>query len=154
MATSDTGRIETLLDPIVTSLDLDLEGVEVRGKAEHRRLLVSVDCEGGAGIDEITKATRAISAALDESDVMGQTRYTLEVATRGVDQPLTLPRHWRRNAGRVVAVDLVDGERFEARISASDEDAVDLSIRGDVTRFPYDEITKAVVQVELNRKDV
>ncbi|MBA4608657.1 ribosome maturation factor RimP [Aeromicrobium sp. Marseille-Q0843] len=154
MTTSPTDRISSLLEPVVTALGLDLDEVELLGKNENRRLLVAVDRDGGVDIDTIAQVTRAVSAALDESDVMGESRYTLEVASRGVDRPLLEPRHWRRNAGRVVAVELVDGERFEARIRASDDTGVDLAVKGDTTRFPYDEIVKAVVQIELNRKDV
>ncbi|GEO89922.1 ribosome maturation factor RimP [Aeromicrobium flavum] len=154
MTTPIIDRISSLLEPVTSSLGLDLDEVELVGKAERRRLLIAVDRDGGVGIDQVAEATRAISAALDESDVMGESPYTLEVASRGVDRPLVSPRHWRRNAGRVVAVELVDGERFEARIRASDDAGVDLAIQGEVTRFPYDEIVKAVVQIELNRKDV
>ncbi|MCL3837452.1 ribosome maturation factor RimP [Aeromicrobium duanguangcaii] len=154
MTTPIIDRISSLLEPVTASLGLDLEEVELLGKDERRRLLVAVDRDGGVGIDQVAEATRAISAVLDESDVMGEGRYTLEVASRGVDRPLVEPRHWRRNAGRLVAVELTDGERFEARIGASDDNGVDLAISGDTTRFPYDEIVKAVVQIELNRKDV
>jgi ribosome maturation factor RimP len=154
MTTTIISRISSLLEPVTASLGLDLDEVELLGKAEHRRLLIAVDRDGGVGIDEVAQATRAISAVLDESDVMGEAAYTLEVASRGVDRPLLSPRHWRRNAGRVVAVELVDGERFEARIRSSDDAGVDLAIKGETTRFPYDEIVKAVVQIELNRKDV
>ncbi|MBC9224756.1 ribosome maturation factor RimP [Aeromicrobium sp. 636] len=154
MTTPIIDRISSLLEPVTASLGLDLEEVELLGKDERRRLLVAVDRDGGVGIDQVAEATRAISAVLDESDVMGEGRYTLEVASRGVDRPLVEPRHWRRNAGRLVAVELTDGERFEARIGSSDDSGVELSISGDTTRFPYDEIVKAVVQIELNRKDV
>ena len=154
MTTPIIDRISSLLEPVIAELGLDLEEVELLGKDERRRLLVAVDRDGGVGIDQVAEATRAISAVLDESDVMGEGRYTLEVASRGVDRPLVEPRHWRRNAGRLVAVELTDGERFEARIGTSDDSGVDLAISGDTTRFPYDEIVKAVVQIELNRKDV
>lgn len=154
MTSTTTGQISSLLEPVTTSLGLDLEEVELQGQADHRRLLIAVDRDGGADIDLIAKATRAISATLDESDVMGNGRYTLEVASRGVDRPLIAARHWRRNAGRVVAVELTDGERFEARIGRSDDEGVDLAVKGQTTTFPYDEIVKAVVQIELNRKDV
>ena len=154
MTTTITGRISSLLEPVASSLGLDLDEVELRGKGERRTLMIAVDRDGGVGIDQVAEATRAISAALDQSDVMGESRYTLEVASRGVDRPLLLPRHWRRNTGRAVAVDLTEGERFEARIGDSDETGVDLVIKGDTIRYPYDEIAKAVVQIELNRKDV
>jgi ribosome maturation factor RimP len=35
---------------------------------------------------------------------MGRTPYVLEVTSPGVDRPLTEPRHWRRNIGRLVTV--------------------------------------------------
>lgn len=153
MTTSTPDRISSLLEPVTASLGLDLDEVELTGKSQ-RRLLIAVDRDGGVDIDTIAEATRAISAALDDSDVMGEQPYTLEVASRGVDRPLVAPRHWRRNAGRVVAVELTDAERFEARIGDSDDEGVDLLVKGEATRFPYDEIVKAVVQIELNRKDV
>ena len=31
------------------------------------------------------------------------------MTSRGVDRPLTLPRHWRRNRARLVKVTLADG---------------------------------------------
>ena len=60
-------------------------------------------------LDDVADATRAVSDVLDGSDVMGEMPYTLEVTSRGVDRPLTLPRHWRRNADRLVKVTLDDG---------------------------------------------
>lgn len=149
-----TDQITALVDPVVTSLGLDLEAVELRGQGKGRRLLIALDAEGGVGIDAIAEATRAISAELDASDVMGEAPYTLEVASRGTDRPLTLARHWRRNVGRLVAVDLTDGERFEARIGDSDQTGVDLRVKGSTIRYAYDDIVRAVVQIELSRKDV
>lgn len=147
-------RVSEAIAPLVSAAGLDLEAVEVHGKGAHRRLLVAVDRDGGVDLDTIAAATREISAALDATDIMGDAPYTLEVASRGVDRPLAAPRHWRRAAGRLVAVDLTDGERFEARIGDSDETGVDLRVRDRSTRFGYDEIRRAVVQIELNRKDV
>src|SRR3712207_7985666 len=40
-----------------------------------------------------------ISAALDSSDAVGDSAYTLEVSTRGIGRPLERPAHWRRNRG-------------------------------------------------------
>ncbi len=154
MTSTITTGVQALLEPTITALGLDLEDVELVGKAANRRLLISVDKDGGVGIDEIAKATRAVSALLDESDLLGEDRYTLEVASRGVDRPLTAPRHWQRNIGRLVAVELVDGERFELRIESADDTGANLASKDQTTRFEYDEIVKAVVQIELNRKDV
>lgn len=146
--------IAAVIEPIVRELGFDVEALEVKGSGNHRVLLVAVDSDAGVGIDEITAVTRALAPALDNTDAMGNERYTLEVTTRGIDRPLTEARHWRRNRGRVVAIELTDTERFEARIGSSDSEGVDLEIRGETTRFPYTDIANAVIQVELNRKDV
>ena len=58
-----------------------------------------------------------VSRVLDESDVMGEQPYTLEVASPGVDRPLTHPRHWRRNHDRLVEVRLADGTTVTGRIA-------------------------------------
>ena len=58
--------------------------------AGRRRLLrVVVDGDGGPGLDDIAELSRSLSAELDSSGVMGETAYTLEVSSPGVDRPLT-----------------------------------------------------------------
>jgi ribosome maturation factor RimP len=83
---------------------------------------------------------------------MGETAYTLEVTSRGVDRPLTEPRHWRRNHDRLVKATLDDGSQLTGRIGASDDTGVSLDVSGIDRRLAYERIAKALVQVEFNRK--
>ena len=91
-------RIEAELDDPLRALGLDIEAVEITPAGKRRILRVAVDKDGGVTLDDVAEATREVNRVLDESDVMGEQPYTLEVTSRGVDRPLTLPRHWRRNA--------------------------------------------------------
>lgn len=142
-----------LIDPVVTDLGLDLEAVELTGQGPHRVLLVAVDADGGVGIDAIAAATRAINSVLDDDPVadavLGKAPYTLEVSSRGAHRPLTLPRHWRRNVGRLVAVVGTDSERFEARIISADDEGVELRDKTGTFSIAYAEIETAKIQVEL-----
>lgn len=148
-----TDSLEALVETTVSALGLDLEAVELTPAGNKRVLLIAVDRDGGVGIDHITDATRALSEVLDASDIMGQQPYTLEVTSRGVDRPLTLPRHWRRNEGRLVRIRLADDDSsIDGRIGASDETGVELVGRT-TTRYTYDQIISALVQIELNRTD-
>ena len=145
-------RVEAqILDPQL-SLGLDVEAVELSAAGKRRVLRVAVDKDGGVTLDDVAEATGEVSRVLDESDVMGEMPYLLEVTSRGVDRPLTLPRHWRRNADRLVKVTLADGEQVTGRIGDSDDDGVDLDVDGQTRRVPYTDLTKALVQVEFNRK--
>ncbi len=148
-----TDSLETLVETTVSSLGLDLEALELTPAGNKRVLRVAVDRDGGVGIDHITDATRALSEVLDSSDIMGEQPYTLEVTSRGVDRPLTLPRHWGRNEGRLVRIRLADDDSsLDGRIGASDDTGVEIVGRT-TTRFTYDQITSALVQIELNRTD-
>jgi ribosome maturation factor RimP len=145
-------RIEAeLVDPLRMS-GFDVEAVEVTPAGKRRVLRVAVDKDGGVTLDDVADATREVSRVLDESDVMGEMPYTLEVTSRGVDRPLTLPRHWRRNADRLVRATLTDGTDLTGRIVASDDTAATLDVDGQEREVAYADVAKALVQIEFNRK--
>jgi ribosome maturation factor RimP len=144
-------RIEAELLGPLSALGLDVEAVEITPAGKRRVLRVAVDKDGGVNLDDIAGATREVSSVLDESDVMGEHPYTLEVTSRGVDRPLTLPRHWRRNETRLVKVALVEGGEVEGRITSSTDEAVTLDVDGSDREVAYADIAKARVQIEFNR---
>jgi ribosome maturation factor RimP len=148
----DSSRITEALGQPLSALALDLEAVELTPGGKKRVLRVAVDKDGGVTLDDIAEATRAVSEELDSGDLMGEQAYTLEVTSRGVDRPLTAPRHWRRNHDRLVKVDLTDGSQVTGRVGDSDDDGVTLDVSGAERRFAYAEVAKALVQIEFNRK--
>jgi ribosome maturation factor RimP len=141
-----------LTDPL-SAVGLDVEAVELTPAGKRRLLRVAVDKDGGVTLDDIAQAAREVSRALDASDVMGERPYTLEVTSPGTDRPLTLPRHWRRNQGRLVKVACREGEGFTGRIvRAGDESAV-VAVDGNEREVAFETIAKARVQIEFNRKE-
>ncbi len=153
MTGNDTTK-ERIADELVNplaALGLDVEAVEISPAGKRRILRVAVDKDGGVTLDDVAEATREIDRVLEESDVMGEQPYTLEVTSRGVDRPLTLPRHWRRNAARLVKVTPAAGEVYTGRILESTDEGVTLDVAGKKRTVAYTDITKALVQVEFNR---
>jgi ribosome maturation factor RimP len=148
-----TDRLAGLLAGPIEALGLDLEAVDLSRAGKRSVLRVAVDKDGGVDLDDIAAATGEVSRVLDESDVMGSSPYTLEVSSPGVDRPLTLPRHWRRNAGRLVKVTLVDGGEVTGRIVAGDESGADLDVDGAGQRVDFADVAKARVQIEFKRPD-
>ncbi|MCX6397715.1 MAG: ribosome maturation factor RimP [Propionibacteriales bacterium] len=150
-----TDRLAGVLSGPLEALGLDLEGIDLSKAGKRSVLRVAVDKDGGVSMDDIAEATKAVSAVLDDSDLMGANAFTLEVTSPGVDRPLTLPRHWRRNATRLVKVNLGDGDPVEGRIVDSDEDGVTLDVAGSpegAVRLAYGDITKAKIQIEFKRE--
>ena len=152
--------IEQLLVSPLASLGLDLEAVEVSSAGRRRVVRVAVDADGGVDMDDVADASREVSRLMDEHEPLGEQPYTLEVTSRGVDRPLTMPRHWRRNTGRLVKIVRTGDEPpVTGRIVDHDEAAeggVRLEVPGNdagPVEVAYADVAKALVQVELNRKE-
>jgi ribosome maturation factor RimP len=143
---------EVLTAPLAAS-GLDVEAIELTPAGRRRLLRVAVDKDGGVTMDDIADATREVSRLLDESDVMGEHPYTLEVTSPGTDRPLTLPRHWRRNHSRLVKVTTTDGASLTGRVRDSDEKCATLDVDGAERVVAFDEVAKARIQIEFNRKE-
>lgn len=148
--------IEAVVAPVLEGFGLELDALEVvpAGKRRVVRLVVDGDGPKGRGplLDDIASASQAVSAALDGSDAMGQAAYTLEVSSRGVSRPLSEEKHWRRNRSRLVKVTLSDGTEVTGRVVGAGPDAARLEVAGQTREVAYAEVSKALVQVELNRR--
>jgi ribosome maturation factor RimP len=153
----DADRLARLLTPVAAGMGLDLDGVRVTSAGRRRLLRIVVDADGGVSLDDIALVSRDFSAELDAAGVMGETPYTLEVSSPGVDRPLREPRHWRRAAGRLVSVPLVSPQAgpavLEGRIISAGQDRVILDIAGAVREFGYGELGAGRIQVEFARLD-
>lgn len=162
------GSLAELVAPAVEAAGMYFESVTVAGEPGHRSLQVVVDRpEGTAGLDldDVAAVATAVSEALDAAGdhlpELGSEPYQLEVSSPGVSRPLTEPRHWRRNVGRMVTVSL-GGQEVTARIREADESGVVLvPVRagakkgmpakvGEPERHAYDRLGPGRVQVELS----
>ena len=154
MSTDQTrDQLAGVLTAPLVAVGLDLEAVELTAAGKRRMLRVAIDKDGGVTMDDIAVATKEVSRVLDETDVMGEHPYTLEVTSPGTDRPLTLPRHWRRNLGRLVKVTGEDGESFIGRITATDEERATVDIDGQEREIGYADVSKARIEIEFKRKE-
>jgi ribosome maturation factor RimP len=145
-------RLAGVITSPLAAAGLDVEAIELTPAGKRRLLRVAVDKDGGVTLDDIAEATKEVSRLLDDSDVMGEQSYTLEVTSPGTDRPLTLPRHWRRNEGRLVKVTRTDGTTLVGRVGSSDDEGVSLDVDGTPQQLGYDTVAKAKVEIEFNRR--
>jgi ribosome maturation factor RimP len=159
MSTTQSERLRGLLEPLVSAAELDLEEIEVSRAGRRRMLRITVDSEEGVELDACAELSRAISEKLDETDAMGEGEYVLEVSSPGADRPLTERRHFVRATGRLVKLQLKEGGDLVARLLTVDDEGLDLEVPGVKGRKPtarrvaFDDIVKARVEIEFNRKD-
>lgn len=145
-------RLSQLLGPVVAAAGHDLEELSVTPAGRRSVVRVLVDKDGGTSLDDVAEVSRALSDALDDVDarepgLLGGA-YVLEVSSPGVDRPLTSPRHWRRQVGRLVTATLADGTSTTGRLTGATDVEVQLGDR----RLLIGEVVRGQVQVEFDRQ--
>ncbi|MEU3062531.1 ribosome maturation factor RimP [Streptomyces subrutilus] len=159
MSTTQSDRLRALLEPLVAAKGLDLEEIELSKAGKRRMLRITVDSDEGVELDACAELSREVSDRLDESDVMGEDEYVLEVGSPGADRPLTEHRHYVRATGRLVKFQLAEDGELIARILGVDDEGLDLEVPGvkgrkaTARRIAFTDIAKARVEIEFNRKD-
>lgn len=166
--------VRDVIAPVLARLQLQLDDVAVSTAGSRRLLRVVVDLSDeaveealagvgsapvpGLALDAVADASRAVSQALDESDVMGDKAYVLEVTTPGVERALTTPAHFRRNLRRRVTVTLADGSQPTGRLESAD-DELTLRVEGpkkgmtSTRKYAWADVVRGVVQVDFTRID-
>ena len=135
-------RVRELVTAVVEAESADLYDVEHNGGV----LRVLVDVEGGIGIDDLKRISRAVSRRLDETDPMPG-RYTLEVSSPGLERPLRTPGHFRRAVGESIKVKTVPtpegARRLAGTLLNADDGGFDIETDEAQCRLRYDEVSKA-----------
>lgn len=152
-----TQAITDLISPAVSEAGFFLEEVQIASPGSHRIITCVVDGQTPLNLDQVTVASRLISELLDTAEFMGETAFTLEVTSPGVDRPLTHPRHWIKNLTRLIKVTLLDGSTAIGRLTEFNESNAILveNIKGRIKEhsIAFADIKRAVVEIEFNRKE-
>ena len=167
----DNVRITELLQPYLKDDRLYIVDIQVVGRQGGRlKVTILLDSDTGITIDECADISRRLGGQLDEMNFFGESPFTLEVSSPGVDFPLGFPRQYRRNTGRQLLVALADGTTERGLLENADDAQILLNIvpekrsktkqkkdveagivvRSGPTSIPYVDIKKATVEITFN----
>ncbi|KRE77515.1 ribosome maturation factor RimP [Arthrobacter sp. Soil763] len=161
-------RLYALLAPAVQANRLFLEDVSIHIAGANRVVHVVVDLPqeetGGVSLDVIAEISKTLSDILDNDPSTDSRPYDLEVSSPGVGRPLTEERHWHRARGRMVTVNVIQGENVTGRIQSVDDGGVtlvpELAVKkgmkpkqGEPVKLPFDRIRSGKVEIEFSHLD-
>jgi len=150
-------QVSEFITPALHQAGYFLEDVNIVSPGQHRIVTVIVDGATALNLDQVTVASKLVSELLDEATFLGDTPFTLEVTSPGVDRPLTLPRHFAKNVDRLLKVTRTDGQVITGRILSNSESDVTLTViekkETKEVSISFTDIKRAQVEIEFNRKD-
>ena len=116
-----------------------------RGGATVQIMAERLDRQGMT-VEDCADSSRSVSAILDVEDPI-RGAYTLEVSSPGIDRPLTRLEHFARFLSFDARVEtrfpLNVRKRFRGPITCTSDTSVFLSVDGEETEIPMDEIGSA-----------
>jgi ribosome maturation factor RimP len=139
-------QLQALIEPVVSSLDCELWGLEYLTQGKYTTLRLYIDAREGVTLEDCEKVSRQVSAVMDVEDPIDG-EYTLEVSSPGLDRPLYTLEHYSRYIGEMVNLRLRlarDGRRkFKGKILAVEGDQVRVAVDDKEYLLAIDAIDKA-----------
>ena len=110
------------------------------------QIMVERISDGGCGIEDCERVSRAISALMDVHDpIAGE--YDLEVSSPGIDRPLVRLEDFQRYVGHEAKMEtarMIDGrKRWRGEIAGVEGDAVLITLDTGPARLPFSELSEA-----------
>lgn len=118
---------------------------------------IFVDADNGINIDKCVRITRAMNKIFEEDAWYPDGNFSLEVSSPGVDEPLLLPRQYKKNVGRTVEVVLLDGSILLGKMTDANEVGILLEYKEGKNKkavqinkvLSFEEIKQVVVQISF-----
>lgn len=114
-------RVENIInqalekEPGLFLIDLKISG--------DNQIQVIIDGDEGVRVEDCVSVSREIENHLDREEA----DFSLTVMSAGLSEPLQLPRQFRKNIGRDLKVETINGERYKGNLAAADEESCKLT---------------------------
>ncbi len=110
--------VKQIEDLILDKLEEDGVFVVDLAVSPSNKISVTLDSEKGIPISYCVDISRLIEHNLDRD----KEDFALEVSTAGLDQPLKMPRQYKKNIGREVEVLTNEDEKLKGKLTAADDE--------------------------------
>jgi len=115
--------ISGLTEECLAQTETDGFLVEVRLRPGNK-IQVFLDADNGISLGNCTKLNRCLYPKLEASDLFEPGNFELEVSSPGLDEPLKLPRQYKKNIGRAVEVIMKDGQKIAGKLLEAGEASI------------------------------
>jgi ribosome maturation factor RimP len=152
----DKKKIEKIISGQIEGSDIFVVDLQIK---PGNRIHVYLDHPDGINIETCVAYSRLIESNLDrETD-----DFELQVSSPGLDQPFKVIEQYKKNLGHSVKIITTRGEKFKGKITAVDENGIDMDAEVKVAnpegkkkktelqskRLDFNEIKSAVVNLEF-----
>ena len=143
--------VQTVTEPLLSARGIELVELTYRPQGRQHMLQLLVQTPAGITLEQCAELNRALSYALDTAGLLEEP-YVLEVASPGLDRPLTTRRDFERAAGQLITAELQEpfsGQRqMVGRVVSAEASTVTLeTARWGTVTLPLANIARATMKL-------
>ena len=139
-----------LLSPVLDQEGIEFVDVEFQGEGTAKTIRFLIYKPGGITVKDCQQVSRTLHPILEVHGLI-DSQVTLEVASPGIDRPLTTEADFRRNIGRAVQIETTSATGESLKLSGTVEDVKDgivcLDESGKITELQISTIIRAQIQL-------
>lgn len=145
-------RIADFVEQSIDNEELFLVEVALKGNIGNQKIQVYIDGDSLVDIGECSRISRKLSDLLEEEDIFGG-KYTIEVSSPGVSNPLKFIRQYPKHIGRDLQIETKEKKKINGELTEVLDDEICISVSSkkntEVVKLSFSEIEKAKVQVKF-----
>lgn len=144
-------EVEAIVAEIVAKENLKLVGVTISGSSFKPVIQVYADLEVGyISVGQCLIVGKKLKLILSEASWCPE-NFSLEVSSPGVSAPLTEIWQFKKNIGKLISHQDVDGTNFEGRIvSTVGDNIIQLDIDGEVKELTLQNLIGSTIVLEFS----
>ncbi|MFN1834012.1 ribosome maturation factor RimP [Balneola sp. MJW-20] len=110
-------KISELVAPLAEEKGMFLVDIDIKSGNKMTEVWIYLDAEDrGVNLDECADVSRELGFLLDAHETMTN-KYRLNVSSPGLSRPLSDPRQYPKNIGRVAKVKYKEGDTYEKTVA-------------------------------------
>ena len=133
--------------------------VDVTWSKKTNKLEVFIESDNDLTLGNVQKISRKMEEAIDQTGILGEA-YRLDVSSPGIDRPLKLKRQYTKNVGRVVSIELQDGNVLVGKLNSVAEKHIRIAPEtpgyknrkptyGEAVEIAWQDIKQTIVQIRF-----
>jgi len=144
-------RLNDLIKTTTEGLGFQLWGYEYRPHSESALLRIFIEKESGISIEDCSKVSKQVGAALDVEDLI-PVAYILEVSSPGIDRVLFSQEQYQRYIGQAAKIrtrtPINERRNFRGHLDKVTDTHVSIIVDKETHEIPFDLIDRTRLVME------
>lgn len=141
-------KIESWLQEVLEGTDCFVVSSKLGLDANYKFF---IDSDTGFSLEKSVKVNRSLRSKIDDSGLFPEGKYSLEISSPGLDEPLKFARQYQKNIGRMLQIITHEEKVMNGRLKEVNEEELLVEVKGKNSKgLPSDKLPTKMTNININ----